>query len=212
VPDPAFARLRLPAFLLGDRVRLRPMRAEELRSIATSMSLDPVVSRWWSSNPAKLRHWLQAPDSVVFVIEDAREPGSPKGVLQVSSHREDWDYESASMDISLFEGSRGRGLGPDALRTAAVWLFGACGFHRITIDPSAENAAAVRAYEKAGFKRIGVARLYERGDDGEWHDNVLLDLLPEDLASYGGAAAPSEGPEPVQDDETPSGPPGEKSD
>jgi aminoglycoside 6'-N-acetyltransferase len=147
------------------------------------MSLDPEVSRWWSSDRAKLRRWLQSPDSVVFVIEDIGEPGGTKGILQASSIREDPDYEYAAMDIALLEGSRGRGLGPDALRTVAAWLFGPCAFHRITIDPAAENVAAIRAYEKAGFRRIGLARMYERGDDGKWHDNVLLDLLPEDLAT-----------------------------
>ena len=176
--EEAFSPSRLPVYLLGERTHLRPLVAEELRSVVTVMAQDPAVSRWWSADPGKLRHWLQEPDSVVFVVEDLREPGRTLGVIQASSDREDPDYESASLDIGLFEEARGRGLGPDALRTMARWLFGSCRFHRITIDPAAENAAAVRAYEKAGFRRIGVARRYERDDHGEWHDNVLLDLLP----------------------------------
>jgi aminoglycoside 6'-N-acetyltransferase len=181
MPHDTFQPSYLPAALTGDMVLLRPMRQEELRGVVTTMAADTVVSRVWSSDPGKLRHWLQTPDSVVFVVEDPAAPGKPLGIVQATSHREDPDYEAASLDIGLFEGSRGRGLGPDVLRTVARWLFDACGFHRITIDPAAGNAAAVRAYEKAGFVRIGVARLYERGDDGKWHDNVLLDLLPEDL-------------------------------
>ena len=56
------------------------------------------------------------------------------------------------------------------------------GHHRITSDPAADNVRAIAAYQKVGFKRVGVLRRYERGADGTYHDEVLLDLLPEDLA------------------------------
>jgi aminoglycoside 6'-N-acetyltransferase len=55
------------------------------------------------------------------------------------------------------------------------------GHHRITIDPAVANERAIRAYEGVGFKQVGVMRRYERGADGDWHDGLLLDLLPEDL-------------------------------
>jgi hypothetical protein len=52
------------------------------------------------------------------------------------------------------------------------------GHHRITIDPAAENAAAIRAYEKVGFRPVGVMRRYERDVDGDgWHDGLLMELL-----------------------------------
>jgi L-amino acid N-acyltransferase YncA len=41
--------------------------------------------------------------------------------------------------------------------------------------------AAIRAYEKVGFRRVGVMRSYERGPDGSWHDNLLMDLLAGEL-------------------------------
>lgn len=61
------------------------------------------------------------------------------------------------------------------------FLFEERGHHRLTIDPAADNVRAIRAYEKVGFKRVGVMRRYERGADGTYHDGMLLDLLPEDL-------------------------------
>lgn len=171
---------RLPD-LAGDRVVLRPMRPDELRNVATSITSDPEVSRWWSADAAKVRHWLQDASTVVYVVECTDEPGRVVGMVQGSVGSEDPDYEHAGIDIALFADARGKGIGPEVLRLFAEWLFTGCGFHRITIDPAATNSAAVRAYEKAGFKRIGLARAYERGDDGVWHDNVILDLLPGDL-------------------------------
>ena len=46
--------------------------------------------------------------------------------------------------------------------------------------PAAGNAAAIRAYEKAGFKPVGVMHAYERDYDGDgWHDCLLMEWVSE---------------------------------
>jgi aminoglycoside 6'-N-acetyltransferase len=54
------------------------------------------------------------------------------------------------------------------------------GFHRLVIDPAADNVAAIRCYEKVGFKPVGIMRQYERDDHG-WHDGLLMDLVAAEL-------------------------------
>ena len=49
------------------------------------------------------------------------------------------------------------------------------------LEGKAANTAAIRAYEKAGFKPVGVMRQYERLPGGEWHDGLLMDLLADEL-------------------------------
>jgi aminoglycoside 6'-N-acetyltransferase len=39
------------------------------------------------------------------------------------------------------------------------------------------NVAAVRCYEKVGFRRVGVLRSYERDAGGGWRDGLLMELL-----------------------------------
>jgi aminoglycoside 6'-N-acetyltransferase len=51
------------------------------------------------------------------------------------------------------------------------------GHHRLTIDPAVANERAVRAYERVGFRPVGVMRQYSRSPDGTWHDGLLMDLL-----------------------------------
>ena len=55
------------------------------------------------------------------------------------------------------------------------------GHHRLTIDPAADNAKAIRSYERVGFRPVGIMRRYERGLDGTWHDGLLMDLLAGEL-------------------------------
>jgi aminoglycoside 6'-N-acetyltransferase len=89
-------------------------------------------------------------------------------------------YPFVGLDIMIATEHHGNGYGPEALR-AVIDHFAARGHHRFTIDPSTENARAIRAYEKVGFKRIGIARRYEKLKPGEWSDGLLMDLLVSDL-------------------------------
>ena len=71
---------------------------------------------------------------------------------------------------SLSEHVRGHGLGTDAVRTMARHLVHDRGHRRLVIDPAADNHAAIRAYEKAGFRAVGVMRQSESLPGGEWHE------------------------------------------
>jgi aminoglycoside 6'-N-acetyltransferase len=91
------------------------------------------------------------------------------------------DYRHATIDIFLGTQWQGRGLGTEALWLLARFLFEQRGHHRLTIDPSADNARAIASYAKVGFKPVGVMRQYERQADGAWHDGLLMDLLRPEL-------------------------------
>jgi aminoglycoside 6'-N-acetyltransferase len=107
--------------------------------------------------------------------------GAVAGGIQY--HEElDPDYRHAGIDVYLGGAFQDRGLGSDAVRLLARWLFDVRGHHRLTIDPSVENPRAIRAYEKVGFRRVGVMRRYERHADGQWHDGLLMDMLRDELA------------------------------
>lgn len=97
------------------------------------------------------------------------------------SEEDDPMYRRAGIDIFLTSASHGRGYGTEAVRLLARHLFFERNHHRITIDPAAANAAAIRTYEKVGFRRVGIMRRYERGPDGTWHDGLLMDLLKEEF-------------------------------
>jgi aminoglycoside 6'-N-acetyltransferase len=120
---------------------------------------------------------LFEPYQIAFAIEvDGAEVGS----LQVAEEDEP-DYRHAGIDLFLAPDYQGRGLGPEAINLVARYLFEVRGHHRLTIDPAAENLRAIHAYERVGFRPVGIMRQYERGRDGRWHDGLLMDLLVGEL-------------------------------
>jgi aminoglycoside 6'-N-acetyltransferase len=72
------------------------------------------------------------------------------------------DFRHAGIDVFLAERVQGQTLGPDAVRTLARYLIDNREHHRLTIDPATDNAAAIRAYEKVGFRTVGIIREYWR--------------------------------------------------
>ena len=126
---------------------------------------------------AEVEKDFDEPDSIPFVIELG---GRVVGWIQYESE-EERDYRHASIDIYVDPAVHGRGVGTDALRALARHLIIDHGHHRLTIDPAADNAAAIRSYSKVGFRPVGIMRRYERGPDGSWHDGLLMDMLAEEL-------------------------------
>jgi aminoglycoside 6'-N-acetyltransferase len=164
--------------LRGERVTLRPLETADVPRLA-EIAAEPEVARWWLGLTEQALREMAAPDrdELVFTIEL---DGEPIGLVQADEEL-DPDYRRAGIDLFLGAAWQGQGLGADTVRTLARWLFEERGHHRITIDPALANERAIRAYERVGFRRVGVMRRYERGVDGEWHDGLLLDLLPEDI-------------------------------
>jgi len=100
---------------------------------------------------------------------------------------EEPDDRHARIDLFLDTEHRGRGRGPEAIALVARKLFEVRGHRRLTIDPAAGNIRAISAFERVGFRPVGIMREYERGHDGTWHDGQLMDLLAGELRDSGPA-------------------------
>ncbi len=157
------------------RMILRPLaegdEAELLRIHRT-----PEVVRWWGP-PAEGFPWDEPASTSMTIVLD----GAIAGLIQFSEEPEA-RYRHAAIDLFLDPALHGRGFGTEALRRMVVHLIEERGHHRLTIDPSVGNAAAIRSYEKVGFRAVGVMRRYERDPaSGGWRDGLLMDLLADEF-------------------------------
>jgi aminoglycoside 6'-N-acetyltransferase len=157
----------------GDVV-LRPVAESDVAELLR-IHRTPEVSRWWDA-PDEGFPLTDDPDTTRLTIEV---DGQVAGMVQFSEEPEP-KYRHAGIDIFVDPAFHGRGIGTDAVRRVVHHLVDDRGHHRITIDPAADNATAIRAYEKVGFRPVGVMRRYERdvGGDG-WHDGLLMELVVE---------------------------------
>jgi len=167
-----------PLILHGERVTLRPFGEADLAP-TLEVLLEPGVAEWWAGyDITRLRAETLGDPSVTTLAIELE--GELIG-LMMFSEQDDPYYRWASIDITLDAAHLGQGLGSDALRTLARYLFEVRGHHRLTIDPAVANERAIAAYRKVGFKPVGVMRAYEKGADGTFHDNLLMDMLVGEL-------------------------------
>jgi aminoglycoside 6'-N-acetyltransferase len=162
--------------LHGDRVTLRTVTEADMPRL-WAIASEPTVSPWWvGTTRESLGKEFLHDATAAFAIES---DGEVIGAIEFWEEN-DPSYRYATIDLMVDGAHQGQGLGTDALRTVARHLFSR-GHHHLMIDPAAVNERAIRAYEKVGFKRVGVMRSYELGPDGVWRDSLLMDMLPEDL-------------------------------
>jgi aminoglycoside 6'-N-acetyltransferase len=132
----------------------------------------PGVLKWWG--PMEPEFPFDEAESTRFaVVVD----GAVAGLVQYGEEK--WpDNRHAWIDIFVGDDYAGRGIGTEVMQRVVRLLVDERGHHRIKIDPAVENAPAIRCYEKAGFRRVGVLeRSYRESWSGEWRDELLMELV-----------------------------------
>jgi aminoglycoside 6'-N-acetyltransferase len=153
------------------QIELKPLDVAHVRPLR-DLHRGPGVVRWWG--PMEEAFPFDEPESIRFaVVAD----GQVAGLLQYGEEK--WpDNRHAWIDVFIGDEHAGRGIGTEAVSQAIRMLIDERGHHRITIDPALDNAAAIRSYEKAGFRRVGVqTRAYLETATGQWRDELLMELL-----------------------------------
>jgi aminoglycoside 6'-N-acetyltransferase len=160
--------------LHGPRVRLVPV-APEHRERLRELRLEPEVRRWWQDPEDD---WpAPEPNTVGYTV---MVDGEIAGFAEWYEEPEPM-FRHAGVDLFLDPALHGQGLGTEVVRVLCAHLIDDHGFHRLVIDPEAENAVAIACYRKVGFRPVGVMRRYSRDRFGVWKDGLLLDLLADEF-------------------------------
>ncbi|MBN8866423.1 MAG: GNAT family N-acetyltransferase [Solirubrobacterales bacterium] len=153
------------------RLALRPL-AESDTAELRRIHRRPEVARWWDE-PAPDFPWDEPESTRLTIVVADR----IVGMIQYWEEDEP-KYRHAGIDLFVDPAFHGIGIGTEAMRRVARHLFEDRGHHRLEIDPAANNTVAIRAYEKVGFKPVGITRRSERDpDERGWHDGLLMDML-----------------------------------
>lgn len=162
-----------------DGYTLRPFRAADAEAYCTALCGDPEVDRLTGSRGeftrgevlAYFHRCLEADDRADFLIT-----GPDGQILGESVINEiDWQTRCANFRIALFRSdSCGKGIGSWAVRMTRNFAFEALGLHRLELDVFSFNPRAIRAYEKAGFRREAVL------DGSAYGDDILMAILEDE--------------------------------
>lgn len=177
--------------LVGERVRLRGVRDEDLPHLARwEMDLATIATLTsWVVPPSeaaareRIGKWVaNDKDDVGFAIETVADPPVLVGSIHLLGARP--KDRCATLGIALAREHVGCGYGTDATRVIVDYGFREMGLHRIQLAVAPFNRAGIRAYEKAGFVEEGRHR-DAVWHDGRWYDEVLMSLLDHEWTARG---------------------------
>ena len=162
-------------------ISLRPWQEADL-PILTELRNDvalqaQLLARPRGSRPQQVREWLEGrsrqDDRMFFVIADCKDD-SAQGFIQLSDL--DLIDRRAELGVCLCDQARGRGLGGQAIALLANYLRDQWHLRKLGLRVRADNAAALRCYEKFGFVRCGLLRRHVF-IDGCCQDIVLMEYF-----------------------------------
>ncbi len=149
----------------------RPLTHEDMPLLARWLVM-PHVAAWWGDKEMEMKGIAETIDSVdtePFIIEL---DGKPIGYIQsYDPHLDDGenpfqDQPTGTLGIDQFIGEPelvGKGHGTRLITEFVEMLFEE-GAPRVILDPDPANKAAVRTYEKVGFRPVRRFRTENGGD------------------------------------------------
>lgn len=168
---------------------LRPARKEDAEEYYSHNydPLDPSVARFTGCAPSFPRErvvnfflWcVEEEDRYDFLLV------APDGHIIGESviNEIDWDLRCANYRMALFHSEAcGHGLGAWIIRCAMEFAFESLKLHRLELDVFSFNPRAIRAYEKAGFRREGVLRDAVKDGDA-YADDILMAILEDEWSA-----------------------------
>jgi RimJ/RimL family protein N-acetyltransferase len=176
------------AYLAGELCYLRPLEASDAEGPWARWLNDAEVRRnlFRGVFPPSVEEQRAFYESVVTSRNDVVlaivRASDDRHVGVVGIHRIDWVNRSGEFGILIGEREAwGGGIGTEATRLIVAHAFHVLNLHRVWLGVLAGHEAAVRAYQRVGFREEGRLR-EELLRDGERHDKLIMGLLAHEFA------------------------------
>ncbi len=176
--------------VVGEKVALGPLRRDLAASYARWMNQMEVrhgLNQLGIASQESQEKWVdeniekgakREPQAVEFTVYDRTDSTAvgTAGLFQIAHAN-----GTAEFGIAIGE-RRGRGLGTEATRLVLDFAFHVLQLRNVLLETLEWNVAGLTAYERAGFRRVGVRRgaVMSRGRPT---DVVIMDAVPEDFGA-----------------------------
>jgi RimJ/RimL family protein N-acetyltransferase len=174
--------------IVGDRVALGPLRHDLLvlysrwaNDFVVNSTVTPLLRPLSLESEEKWYERAVSNEQMARFTIYERNDLRPIGITSLY----DINHQNRTATFGILIGERecwGHGYGTEATQLVLDYGFTVLGLHNITLSVRDWNGRGIRAYERAGFKRIGIRRESIRFA-GRAYDEVLMDCIATEFKS-----------------------------
>jgi ribosomal-protein-alanine N-acetyltransferase len=169
-------------FVVGEKLYLRALERSDINEDYLHWINDAEVTKYmltgtFPSNVEKLEEYYHrmttSPNHVILAIVDKN---SDRHVGNITLNDISWIDRTANLGIMIGDKDFwGKGYGTEATKLMIQYAFGRLNLRKLWLGVYASQKAAIRLYEKAGFKVEGCLKseLYR---DGKYHDRIVMGI------------------------------------
>lgn len=170
-------------FLVGENIYLRRIIPDDLEKQYFSWLNDQEVMRWmqhglFPNNPDKMLSFYNSmANSVSDILLAIVLKDGDRHIGNIGLHKIHTIFRSAEIGILIGEKDCwGNGYGEEAVSLVAEHAFLRLNLHRVFAGAVVQNKGSIKMFEKAGFRKEGIAR-EAYFCQGQYYDCVNLSLL-----------------------------------
>lgn len=172
-------------FLEGKLVALRSVEEEDAPAIAKWLNDEEVTycmfyGQFPMSTPQvaeMIKKQVESPNNVILIIEDKKtnRPIGFGGLYDIHPTARKAEFRVLIGEKNYWS----KGYGTETIELLTIYGFDRLNLNRVWLGATDENKAAVRAYEKAGYKVEGILRqdIYR---NSRYYDSVRMSILREE--------------------------------
>lgn len=188
VSESPSVKLLPPSFMRGKGIDLRAFTRDDLDHYRRWLD-DPAVTEFLEMGARPTRDadceafWRlanEAEDAIVFAMVE-RKTGAVVGTCGL--YLIQWICRRAQFNILIGEPAAwDKGYGSEAARLVLRYAFERLNLNSVQLGVNADNARAIRSYDKVGFVREGVRRQFIYRNE-RYYDMVMMSVLREDYTA-----------------------------
>lgn len=171
------------SFLKGEKISLRSLKKEDLHGPYFDWLNDQDVTRFMESGKFPnseenmmnfYNNIVNSRDNILLAIVTNHEN---KHIGNIKLGSINWIHRRAEIGIMIGDKTeQGKGYAAEAIKLLLDHAFSKLNLRKIILGVISENTAAVKLYQKIGFKTEGTAR-EEMYYDGKYHDMIYMGIL-----------------------------------
>lgn len=174
-------------FIVGKKLYLRGLEISDLEGSYFQWLNDREVTKYMDSgnfpnNMASMEQFYQGTvlsnDNVFFAIADIE---TDKHIGNVKLGPINWISRISPLGIMIGDKDYwGKEYGSESVKLVVEYAFKVLNLHKVTLGVVATHEAAVKVYEKSGFKIEGRAK-EQFYLDGEYYDTLFMGMTKDDF-------------------------------